>query len=360
MRRIVYVLANLDEDGGQTVACTLLRNLDKNKYQSKLLVMSPHVENKLTETLRQSAVEIKFCDIALSTHMNRCYRFICMIKWLKKELDLFSPDIIHVHLDILYSWIVALVYKKKIIFTVHSEAKRIHNFASAYLFKRLQKKNLILVTGVSKISAEQFKNCFGAKDIKVIYNPVEVSHFKKENNDRKEKEVVFINVARFHPIKNHELLINAWKVLLEERKNIKLILVGDGEEYEKIKKMVDLMNLSSTIEFYGKVNDVAPILGKADVFVLSSSSEAFPVSVIEAIASGLPIVSTNVGGVSELVEDNGILVDPGNMQQLVVAMKELIDNDSERIRMGRLSEKYSEQFDVHKIIAQYEEIYNMV
>ena len=144
------------------------------------------------------------------------------------------------------------------------------------------------------------------------------------------------------------------------RKNIKLILVGDGEEYERIKKMVDLMNLSSTIEFYGKVNDVAPLLGKADVFVLSSSSEAFPVSVIEAIASGLPIVSTNVGGVSELVGDNGILVEPGNMQQLVSAMKELIDNDSERIRMGRLSQKYSEQFDVHKIIAQYEEIYNMV
>lgn len=359
MKNILYILSNLKEDGGQTVVCTLLKELNNEQYKVKLLVMDLPVENKLTNLLEKNNIEFEFCSVGSAKGIYKLYRVYKMVKWINERVTAFSADIVHVHLEILYSWLWALKYKRKIIFTVHSAAQR-YDTITSILFKLLKKKELISVTCVSKTTANQFEKTFKVSNVKVIYNPVDLEHFQRKSSREEKNEIIFVNVARFHPVKNHKLLIDAWDILIRELTNIKLILIGDGAERIQIQRMIEQKELIASVELLGEINDVAPILRNADVFVLSSLSEALPVSVIEAMAVGLPIISTNVGGLQELVTDNGILVESNNVLQLMEAMKELANSITERARMGELSEEYAEKFGVHKIVTQYEEIYSMI
>lgn len=355
-RKIALILPNLDENGGQIVTCTLLKNMNREKYQVSLFVLSPYVKNRLTLMLQQENVPVNFVKINLDYNY---VRSIEILYWLDNSIKKYEPDIIHVHLDTLYTWFWAIIRKKYILFTIHSEAKRIYNRISGFLFQILKKKNLITVIGVSKGISKHFCEVFGAESAITIYNPVEISNFKCERNTNENKnEIRFVHVARFSPVKNHKLLINSFAQLHKMRKNTSLMLIGDGQNLHDIKMYVSQLHLNKSIKFIGAVDDVTSFLKQSDVFVLSSKFEAFPVSVLEAMAAGLPIISTKVGGLPEVVRDNGILVEPENVNELANAMQRLVDDKKLRVKMGMLSKKYVEQYSVENIIKQYEQLYD--
>ena len=353
--RVALILSNLDEDGAQTVVCTLLRNLDRSKYFPQLYVLSSEVENKLSKQLREANIKFQFLQ------KERCYktiRTIDIIYCLNKEISLFQPDVIHVHLDTLYSWIWSLVRRKRIIFTVHSEANRICNKFSLKLYRKLEHKNLIRVTGVSDFASHRFEEVFRARNVKTIYNPVDIKYFGKNIKLKEHEGVRFINIARFSPVKNHKLLIDAFEIVCRERNDVQLFLVGDGQEYENIKRYVIEKNIERNVIFTGYRDDVLELLAQADIFVICSLSETLGVSAIEAMATGLPVIVTRVGGLPELVNDNGILVDTNNISQLADAMLLLAKEDEKRKQMGEKSLKKVETFDISDIILQYEHLYD--
>lgn len=153
MIKIAFIISNLDEDGGQTVVCTLLENLEKSEYLPKLYVLSEKVENKLTKRLRKEKVDFEFLN---KKYPYRYIRMIEIIYRLDKAMKYFQPDVIHVHLDTLYSWTWALLRKRRILFTVHSEATRINDKTALKLFENLNRKNLVKVTGVSEFATVRF------------------------------------------------------------------------------------------------------------------------------------------------------------------------------------------------------------
>lgn len=357
-KKIAMILPNLDEDGGQTVVCTLLQNLDRHKYQTVLYVLSPAVENKLTYLLYQEKIPVKFAELKFDYNY---IRIIFLVKWLDNVLQDFKPDIINVHLDTLYTWLWAVLKNKHIIFTVHSDAQRIYNRFSHNLFKILKKRKKITVIGVSQNISKHFCTVFGAENAITIYNPIDISHFKcKRIYTQKKDMLIFINIARFYPVKNHMLLIEAFARFYQNNQNTQLLLVGEGQEFNMIKEYVDRLQLNRVIKFTGSVNDVAPLLEQSDIFVLSSRSEAFPVSIIEAMAAGLPIIATKVGGLPEVVKDNGILVESENVIAMTDAMNYLANNQKLRENMGKLSEQYVEKYNIKNIIKQYEQIYDSI
>lgn len=354
MIRVAFILSNLAEDGGQTVVCTLLKNLDKNKYLSKLFILSPEVDNKLCRHLRAAEVDFEFLNLKFDY---KVIRSIDIFYRLNRGMNRFRPDVVNVHLDTLYSWIWAWVKRRRIIFTVHSEASRISNMFSLQLFKRLNRKNLIKVIGVSKFASLRFEEVFGANDVMTIYNPVDIECYDNYSKPQHEN-IRLINVARFYPVKNHRLLIDAFSLVCKEITNVQLYLVGDGQEYENIKKYVREKRVENKVIFTGYREDVAELLVQSDIFVMSSLSEAFPISVIEALAAGLPVVATKVGGLPELVSDNGILVETNNASQLCAAMLRLIRDERKRKQMGRISLKKSALFSISNVLSQYGRLYD--
>ena len=125
-----------------------------------------------------------------------------------------------------------------------------------------------------------------------------------------EKIIIFVGALR--PVKGVRYLIEAMKVIIDENRTTKLFIIGDGVERESLERLVEKLGLGDHVNFIGKVpNERVPeYMIASDVFVLPSLSEGFPVTILEAMASGLPIVATNVGGLPEIIKENenGFLV----------------------------------------------------
>jgi glycosyltransferase involved in cell wall biosynthesis len=142
-----------------------------------------------------------------------------------------------------------------------------------------------------------------------------------------------------------------------------LVLVGDGELREQLEDQAKDLGLGSQVRFLGLRTDIPDVLGAMDVFVLSSDWEGNPLSVIEAMASGLPVVSTAVGGVPDLFEigKEGLIVRPGDIQGLSNSMAYLLENREARLSMGMAAARRArENYDVSTMVQAYEELYEDV
>ncbi len=167
-----------------------------------------------------------------------------------------------------------------------------------------------------------------------------------------------VMVARFQPQKDHQTLLSALEAL--EDLPWKLLLVGDGPELDRWKAWVDARGWAARVEFTGLVLDVAPRLITAEIFVLASRWEGFPMSILEAMRAGLPVVASNVGGVAEAVSEGrtGLLVPVGDVAALVEALGRLLADRSLRREMGRLGrERFEAEFTVDRMIGHTERVW---
>lgn len=173
--------------------------------------------------------------------------------------------------------------------------------------------------------------------------------------------VRLISVARFEPPKDHATLIEALAGL--RSLDWRLELVGDGPLENAVRERVRHAGIQDRVVFSGYLPDPAPALGRAQIFVLSSRSEAFPRSVLEAMRAGLAAVATEVGGVSEALDNerNGVLVPRGDAVSLRAALRGLIEDADRRRRLGaeaRLA--YQARFRLELMAARTIEIYESV
>ncbi len=181
---------------------------------------------------------------------------------------------------------------------------------------------------------------------------------------KQEKELFHIVcVGRLTPSKGQTILIGAVKKIIEEVKNFKLILVGGGEDFEGIKEKIEKEKLNEYIELKGPVSHetVKEILTGADVFALPSFAEGIPVALMEAMAMEIPVISTKIAGIPELIEDykNGFLVDASDEVQLAELMIKLINGQSDLELIRRNArKKVEEKYNIEKNINGMIELFN--
>ncbi|GLX66351.1 glycosyltransferase family 4 protein [Paenibacillus glycanilyticus] len=167
-----------------------------------------------------------------------------------------------------------------------------------------------------------------------------------------------IMVARLDEPKNHRFLIEALSGLADER--WELDIVGDGPLREAISKQVVDLNLTSRIRLLGERKDVHQLLAESDIFILISDWEGLPLSILEAMRAGLPVIASKVGGVPETVIEgcNGFLTDKGNVEQLRLQLLHLLQRPELRREMGKASrELYEQKFEISKMIDSNMAIY---
>jgi glycosyltransferase involved in cell wall biosynthesis len=141
------------------------------------------------------------------------------------------------------------------------------------------------------------------------------------------------------------------------------VLVGGGKLGPELEKEAEALGLGDRVRFLGPRSDIPEILGAADVFVLSSDYEGSPLSIMEAMAAGKPVISTAVGGVPELVEDgrSGLLVPRGSPKALAEAVNLMVKNHEAREAMGRASLGLAtERFDARVMTRAYEGLYDEI
>jgi L-malate glycosyltransferase len=191
--------------------------------------------------------------------------------------------------------------------------------------------------------------------IAIIHNGIDLRRFSASNNARAairrklgfaEEDQVLIMVARFHPGKGHAVLLAAMRRLLRVYPTLRLICLGEGDGEIEIRRLCDELGLARNVRLAGYQSSVQEWLKAADINVLPSYYEGLPLTILEAMASGLPTVATEVGGIPEAVEDgaSGFLVPPDNPERLAAALSFLICHGEERRRMGESARLRASQF----------------
>ena len=355
--KIAYIISELNIAGAEVILCQLVSNLDKAKFEPVVLVLDEKRENRLTKQLDSAGIRSLFMNkIDKNSVIRHRKRYLWINRMLKQE----KPDLIHAHLEYYFSCLYALRYSKRLISTIHGQAYTIKNMWTQVIFKVLDRKGLLKLHALTCSGAKELEEIFTIdhKKIAIIPNMIRIDTFRNPDRDYSQKDSVsFIFIARFHPVKNHHMLLQAFSQLLKHVPEAVLNLVGDGELLEKEKEYARSLNIIENVKFWGEMEDVSQILKESDIFVISSDSEMFPIVLLEAMSSGLPVVTTFVGGIRDIMDENGITVEAGNAKQMASAMLRMAEDDELRARYGKKSLKLAEKYDVDRVVKQYEDLY---
>ena len=199
----------------------------------------------------------------------------------------------------------------------------------------------------------------------VIENGLDLSRYLKIDRDKmnvlKNRSIFHIgHVGRLSKEKNQIMMLDSFKLLLSVNKNCLLHLVGDGPESENLILYSEKIGINKSVKFHGCINNIAEVLTQFDCFTLSSVTEGMPMSIIEAMASGLPIVATDVGGMREMVDNNknGFLIESNDRQALMDKWLYLMNNNDLSISMGKNArEKAVEKYSLSRMADEYLTIY---
>ena len=167
-------------------------------------------------------------------------------------------------------------------------------------------------------------------------------------------------VARLVPIKNHACFLEAAQLVLQRYDNVRFLIIGDGELRGTLEKKVQDLGIDSRVIFMGFQHNLVKIYAGLDIVTLSSFNEGLPVALIEAMAASKPVISTDVGGVRDLILDgyNGLLVPSNDPASLAEAIFYLLSNPERREMMGKAGrEKAYPQFDKKRLVKDIEELY---
>ncbi len=352
---IVQVIPLLDFAGAEIMCETLTVELIKKGNNVSVISLYNH-HSKITERMESKGIKIYY--------LNKKTGFdLAIVKELFVVLKNIKPDIVHTHLYALKYVIPAckILGIKKIVHTIHNvaekESSKLNQKINFFLFNFLNVIPISLSAEIQRTVINRYK--LNKAKTPIIYNGIDISIYQKKEIYETPNKLKFIHIGRFSIQKNHELLIEAFKIAHSNDKNIELVLIGKGELEDVIKQKVNDYSLQDSIFFLGIKENINECLYNSDVFILTSNYEGMPMTIIEAMATGLPIISTKVGGVFSMIENNrtGILVN-ANISELASAMLKMRD-EAYRESLGKKARmKAEEEFSSKKMAEKYLEIYN--
>ena len=213
---------------------------------------------------------------------------------------------------------------------------------------------------------------FPASKVAVIPNGVDTSRFhpnyESRSQVRKELGLALDTplvgiVAALRPEKNHALFLNAANKVISEIPRAHFVIVGDGPERTHIENTIAALNLGKKVSLLGTRSDTPSLLAAMDVFALTSHNEASPVSILEALSCGVPVVSTRVGSVAESVHDqrNGFTVEPGDVEALAERIKYLLQNKETAEMMGNVGREHVQSNgSLETMVRKYEHLIHSI
>lgn len=221
------------------------------------------------------------------------------------------------------------------------------------------------ITAVSNnLRDETYKSFKIEKEIEVIYNFVDVTRFTRKPLDAFKKviapngERILLHASNFRKLKRVPDVV---AIFHEVRKQIpsKLLFVGDGPERQSAEKLCRDLGISEEVRFVGKQEQMEDILAIGDLFLLPSEYESFGLAALEAMAAGVPVISTNVGGLREInvQGETGFMSDVGDIVSMSRQAMDILENDATLNQFKERAAAHAKKFDIHNIVPHYEKLY---
>jgi len=354
--KIGILVGSLEGGGAERVALNLANAFSENQCEVDLILV--RARGALVRELRK---KVRVVDLGASRAR---YAILPFRRYLRSQ----APDVvlaIALEPNLVASLaVLGFARRPLLLLTVHAAlgpqlnaSPRLWRMLIKSISRLLYKKADYVVAVSSGIAADLVRNSWvGAGHIRIIYNPVVREEDWNLSRDRAAIETqggdfvpTILSIGRLAPEKNHALLIKAFAQLLV-RRDARLVILGEGNCRADLERCVARAGLSEKVTLAGYQPNPHPYLRAADLFVLSSDFEGFGNALVEAMAAGIPVVSTDCPhGPREILEDGawGRLVPVGNVEALAIAMADALDNP------GAAATMRAQEFSVDRIAAKY-------
>jgi len=353
-RKLAIVLPYFGTGGAEKMVSQLAAAMDPDAFETEVFCIYGGPQgNHMEQALQDRGVPIHYIGKKLGFSVRAIFR-------LFQKLDTFGPDVVHTHLyACMYAFLWPLLRRKVFLHTFHTLPEVENRRLSRRLLTRcLVRGKKMIPVAISKGIRGMVADYYGipAERVELVQNPVDVRRFA--SGRRKDDGVFrFITVGRLSPVKNQQMIIRAFAEFLEHGLDGRLLVLGKGSEEASLKALAEERRISDRIDYAGYVDNVEDYLKTADVFLLSSHYEAQPLSILEAMAAGLPVISTDVGGIRDIVTDNGILVPPDDVQAMAQAMVQLRTDELLRQELAGRAAANAQAYDLSHTVAGYSELY---
>jgi len=357
---ILYVITRPVPGGAQSHLLELLRGL-RGGFS---LHVATGEEGHLTSEARLCGASVH-----LVPGLTRAVNPLLDLRAVRECLDLvraLRPDIVHTHSSKagVAGRIAARVARVPCVHTVHGwgfkpgapAARRYLALAAEGVTARLASR-IVCVSSHDAVLAERYRMVDPSRVVTIRNGISPVAPIA----DPSVEPATAIMTARFQEPKDHRCLLRAFKEAAWQHPSARLHLVGNGPELAACRELVREMGLGDRVVFLGERFDVPALLSQSQVFVLASRHEGLPISILEAMRAGLPVVATGVGGIPEAVENGvtGLLTPRGDASALASALGALLADSALRARMGASGrQRFLRHFTADRMVGDTRAIYN--
>lgn len=356
MKKIIFYNGSVDFGGAERYLISVVNGFKARDYDVSLITIKTPYLKYYKEALK--GIEI--------IETPRFFSFPVIFRAIRKiRPDTVFLNIAYPSTDLSAALAAKTARAARIVGSIHFAEPVTSRFPLGRQIKKLIAKILFPLLDKAIISSKKCKSqlvenyCVSPDKIAVVYNGIDIAPFSKaiadnEKQTRDKNVLVTIGmVGRVVNGKGHDVFIKAAAEVLSSGKDAGFLVVGDGPLLNKIKKIANDLNVSKNVIFSGYQENLFSFIAKMDVAVLPSLHETFPYVVLEYMAMSKPVIATDVGGVSEMIEEGttGLVVPPGDSKALANAMIKLINDKGSSAKMGLNGrQRVEDNFTINKMI----------
>jgi len=360
---ILFLTTHLNAGGITSYVMTLTKGLVKKGHIVHILSSGGDMEKAFIG----AGAKLMTVDIRTKSEINP--QIYLALKPISRYIQKHDIELLHTHTRV--TQVIGTMLSKRV--------KRPHISTCHGFFKTRLSRRMFPCWGDAVIAISSVIKEHLIKDFKVPYNRVflitsgvDCEEFKMVDEEQRRKQrghfhlddhFIIGNVARLSDVKGPDILIEAMGHVKKEIPGCKLVLVGEGKMEDALRKKVRVLGLEECVRFFSVVNQTSKILPLFDIFVMPSRQEGLGLSILEAQASGLPVVASRVGGIPGLIKDGetGILVEPLDPKALAGAVVDLYSNRSKLNNIGKAARASVENtHNAADMVSKTEDLYQKI
>ena len=348
--KVMHILPDIGVGGAEKFVIDLVESKVFQKMNIIIVSLYPNTSTIFSNYCKSNEINIVYLNKTIGFDLRT-------VRNLRKLIKTAKPDVIHTHRYVLPYTILAMLFNKKIkvVHTIHNQAEKelskngIKLQRLIYFFKRIE------TVAISDKISDSFKILYKRKASAIIYNGINTKKYWSSQS----KKYDLIHVGRFSEQKNHILLLEIIEQLKIKSAELSVAFVGDGELLAEIMLIAKSKGITQNIEFLGIRKDIPALLADSKIFVLSSKWEGNPLVILEAISSGIPVVTTDVGGIPDVVTHklNGYLYSIDNSLAAVRYIENLLNNSDEYEKISKNNISRKKLLDISICAENYLDLY---
>ena len=357
MKKVLLCIPTLGTGGAEKFVVDLATRLDKSVFDVTVAITRRNIPGIYEQVLKNHNIPI--VDLSGESYLRMLRK---QLAYLRKA----KPDVVHTSVgSMLHMMLATLLIPVPVkLFTMHNQVE--YTFRERKSNRWIYKAAFTLLgytpVGICDHIARDIQNTFSlpAEKVRKVNNGVDLTVFKPAEREKKKETVEIVNIGTMYGVKNQRMLMEAFGALYRQYPNLRLTILGDGVLRPELESQAERLGISDVVRMPGIQKAVCAYLQQADIYVSASNSEGQPLSVLEAMACGLPVVATAAGGTVDAVKngENGIIIPIGDQKALEAALQKMITEEEFRKKCGETSYHMAQGWSIEACAEGYAALYN--